>query len=120
MKNFFAPLRNPEMDIEHPVEEGFTQKPDGVPQQESSNRAGRPPPIVLSSTTNQIHLQRQLKGVVSENFEFRSTRNVTRVITISLADFQSVRSFFDSQCLSYFTFCPNLINLLRQLYATCP
>jgi hypothetical protein len=44
--------------------------------------------------------------VVSENFEFLSTRNETRVITRSLADFQSVRSFFDSQRLSYFTFCP--------------
>jgi hypothetical protein len=44
--------------------------------------------------------------VVSENFEFRSTRNGTRVITRNLADFQSVKSHFDSQNLSYYTFFP--------------
>jgi hypothetical protein len=44
--------------------------------------------------------------VVSENFEFRSTRNGTEVITRSLVDFQFVKSLFDSQRLPYFTFCP--------------
>jgi hypothetical protein len=96
------------MEVERPVEEGSTQKPPGTPQQESSSRSSRPPPIVLTSTINLINLQRQLKGVVSENFEYRSTRNGTTVITRSLADFQSMRSFFDSQRLSYFTFCPQI------------
>jgi hypothetical protein len=67
-------------------------------------KAGRPPPIVLTSAVNLIQLQKQLKGVVSGNFEFRSTRNGTRVITRGMADFQSVKSHFDSQKLSYFTF----------------
>jgi hypothetical protein len=44
--------------------------------------------------------------VVAENFEFRSTRNGTRVITKSLADFQSVKCLFNSQRLSYYTFFP--------------
>jgi hypothetical protein len=44
--------------------------------------------------------------VVAENFEFRSTRNGTRVITKGLADFQSVKSLFNSQRLSYYTFFP--------------
>jgi hypothetical protein len=45
-KNYFAPLRS-EMEVERPVEEGSTQKPDGIPQQESSSRSGRPPPSYL-------------------------------------------------------------------------
>lgn len=62
------------------------------------------PQIILTSAVNLIQLQKQLKNVVEGNFEFRSTRNGTRVITKSLADFQSVKSLFDSQLLSYFTF----------------
>jgi hypothetical protein len=44
--------------------------------------------------------------VVKENFEFRSTINGTRVITRSMADFQSVISHFDTNNLSYYTFYP--------------
>jgi hypothetical protein len=47
----------------------------------ATSKIGRPPPIILTSAINLIQLQKQLKGVVSENFEFRSTRNGTRVIT---------------------------------------
>jgi hypothetical protein len=42
--------------------------------------------------------------VVSENFEFGSTRNGTRVIMRSMVDFQSIKSHFDSQNLSYYSF----------------
>jgi hypothetical protein len=45
-KNYFAPLRT-EMEVERPVEEGSTQKPGGIPQQESFSRSGRPPPSYL-------------------------------------------------------------------------
>jgi hypothetical protein len=67
-------------------------------------KTGRPPPIVPASAVKLILLQKQLKTVVSENFEFRSTRNGTRVITRNMADFQSVKSHFDSQNLSYYSF----------------
>jgi hypothetical protein len=69
-QNFFAPLRGAEMDTE------------GSPREESAaGKAGRPPPIVLTSATNLIQLQKQLTNVVEDNFEFRNTRNGTRVIT---------------------------------------
>jgi hypothetical protein len=42
--------------------------------------------------------------VVSENVEFRSTRNGRKVITRSMADFQTVKSHFDRQNLSYYSF----------------
>jgi hypothetical protein len=69
-------------------------------------KPSRPPPIVLTSAVNLTLLQKQLKDVVSENFEFRSTRNGTRFITRNMADFQSVKSHFDSQNLSYYFFFP--------------
>jgi hypothetical protein len=53
-----------------------------------------------------IQLQKQLKIVVKENFNFRSTRNGTRVITRSMADFQSFKSLFDAHNLSYYSFYP--------------
>jgi hypothetical protein len=45
------------------------------------------PPVVLTSAVNQIQLKKQLKSVGIENFELRSTRNGTRIITRSMADF---------------------------------
>jgi hypothetical protein len=69
-------------------------------------KTGRPPPIILTSTANLIQLQKQLQSVVKENFELRSTRNGTRVITRSMADFQSVKSHFDAHNLSYYPFYP--------------
>jgi hypothetical protein len=67
-----------------------------------SNQAGRPPPIVLTSQVNLIQLQRQLKG----NFEFRNTRNRTRVVKKGMSDFSPIHSHFESSNLPYFTFYP--------------
>jgi hypothetical protein len=51
-------------------------------------------------------LQKQLKSAVKEIFEFRSNRNRTRVITRGIADFQSDKSHFDANNLSYYSFYP--------------
>jgi hypothetical protein len=65
-KNFFAPLRTNNMDTDAPdTESTATEK--AVPE-----KLGRPPPIVLTSTSNLIQLQKQLKGVAKDTFEFRS------------------------------------------------
>jgi hypothetical protein len=69
-------------------------------------KTGRPPAIILTSPVNLIQLQKQLKSVISEDFEFSSTRNGARVITRGVADFQSVKFYFDGQNLSYFSFYP--------------
>jgi hypothetical protein len=47
-----------------------------------------------------------MRSVVKENFEFRSTRNGTRVITSGVVYFQSVKSHFDTNNLSYYSFYP--------------
>jgi hypothetical protein len=74
---------------------------EGQKEQAPSSQTGRPPPIV-----NLIQLQRQLKGLLKRNFEFRNTRNGTRVVTKKMADFSAVRSHFESKIFPYFTFYP--------------
>jgi hypothetical protein len=44
-------------------------------------KASRLPPIILMSKSNLIQLQKELKSVEDNDFEFRSTRNGTRIIT---------------------------------------
>jgi hypothetical protein len=61
-----------------------------------------------------------MKIVVSGYFEFHSTRNGTRVITISMADFQSVKSHFDSQNLSYYSFFPKSEKYLKAVIRHLP
>jgi hypothetical protein len=75
-RNFFAPLKTSGMEV---VEE-TANKPDAE-QQPSTSKTGRPPPIVLTSTTNLTQLQRQVKNIVTGSFEFRNTRSGTRIVT---------------------------------------
>jgi hypothetical protein len=68
-RNIFAPLRTTDMYIDTSGTEAMLLE-EPVP-----TRTGTLPPIILTSTFNLIHLQKQLKGLIKENFEFRSTRN---------------------------------------------
>jgi hypothetical protein len=99
-RNFFAPLRTTTMDTDSSVTEATT------PEEAVPGKAGGPPPIILTSDTNLIQLQRQLKTVAKGDFEFRNTKNGTRVITKSMTDFEAVKSFFSAQNLSYYSFFP--------------
>jgi hypothetical protein len=70
-------------------------------EEAAPGKAGRPPPIILTSTTNLIQLQRHLKNVAKGDFKFRNTKNGTRVITKSMTDFEAVKSYFSTCNLSY-------------------
>jgi hypothetical protein len=62
--------------------ENNTTSTEAMPLEEAvPSKRGRLPPIVLTSATNLIQWRIQLNGVVKEQFEFRSTRNRTRIIT---------------------------------------
>jgi hypothetical protein len=99
-RNFFAPLRAANMDTDSAGSE------DSTSAATAPGKTGRPPPIILTSAVNLIQLQKKLKDVVSEDFEFRNTKNGTRVITRGMADFQSVKSYFENNSLSYFSYFP--------------
>jgi hypothetical protein len=105
-KNFFAPLRTAEMEIEHALVEGKSDGPNNELQQPSSSKAGRPPPIVLTTATNLMQLQKRIKDIVTGNFEFRNTRSGTRIVTKEMADFTAIRKHLDNNNLTYFTFFP--------------
>jgi hypothetical protein len=72
---------------------------EGEQQQAPSTQAGRPPRIVLTSQINLIQIQRQLKSLLKGNFEFRGTRNPTRVVTKEMVDFSTIRSHLESNNL---------------------
>jgi hypothetical protein len=82
--NFFALLRT-NMELEDSKEKS-NNRTDGE-QHEPTNQAGRPPPTNLTSATNLIQLQKQLKGIVKGSFEFRSTRNGTRIVPKEMINF---------------------------------
>jgi hypothetical protein len=69
-------------------------------------KTGRPPPIILTSTVKLIQLQKQLKNVLKEDFEFRTTRNRTRIVTRGMVDFLGVKSHLENHNLAFFTFFP--------------
>jgi hypothetical protein len=121
-RNYFAPLRTAEMNTTESNAEGEDAAEEQ--QQAPSRVAGRPPPIVLRTAANLILLQKQLKGLVKGNFEFRSTRNGTRVITKEMADYSAIRAYLDSNHLHCFTFRPKsekpIKAVIRQLPGDTP
>jgi hypothetical protein len=108
------------MDTNDPVSESNAEEAaDPAPR-----KSARPPPIVLTSAANLIQLQKQLEGVARQNFEFRNTRNGTRLVTKDMVDYQAVTSHFNNNHLAYFTFFPKLAKpvkaVLRHLPSNTP
>jgi hypothetical protein len=70
-----------------------------------SNRRRHPavtnwsPLTVLIYEVNLIQLQRQLKGLLKGNFEFRSTRNGIRIVTKEMAHFSTILFHLESNHL---------------------
>jgi predicted Zn-ribbon and HTH transcriptional regulator len=105
-KNFFAPLRTAEMEVEHAPVENTSDDPENEPQQPAANKAGRPPPIVLTTATILMQLQKRIKDIVTGKFEFRNTRSGTRIVTKVMVDFITIRKHLENNNLFYFTFLP--------------
>jgi hypothetical protein len=110
-RNLFAPLKTADMELKS-AEETKTQ-PDGDQQQPPSSQRGRPPPIMPTSETNLIQLQKQLKGLVKASFEFQNTRTGTRVVTKEMADCSAIKQYLNFQKLHYFTFFPKSLKLIK-------
>jgi hypothetical protein len=73
-RNFFSSLRTTGMDTE------TTDAENTVLEQEATRKPGRPPPIVMASTTNLIPLQSDLKEHVKGEYEFRNMQNGTYIV----------------------------------------
>jgi hypothetical protein len=65
-------------------------------------------------------LQKSIKGIVKSSFEFRSTKNGTRVLTKEMADFSAIKSFFLSKKLSFYTYFPKSQKLIKAVIRHLP
>jgi hypothetical protein len=91
------------------------------PQEETTtDKTGRPPPIVIIASPNLLQLQTFIKGIVKETFELRNTRNGTRVLTRYLADFAAVKSYLETQNLPYFTYYPKSLKPIKVVIRHLP
>jgi hypothetical protein len=91
-----------------------------TPPEITTAKTGRPPPIILTSAVNLIQLQKLLNNVVKEEFEFRTTRNGTKTITRGMVVFLGVKSHFETNNLSYFTFNPKSENPIKAVIRHLP
>jgi hypothetical protein len=53
-----------------------------------------------------MQLQRQVKNIATDSFEFRNTRRGTRIVTKEMADFSAKKKHLEIHKFSYFTFFP--------------
>jgi hypothetical protein len=86
-----------------------------LPEKEAPRKSGRPPPIVMTSTTNLIPIQSDLliKEHVKGEHEFRNTPSVTSIIIKEMADYSAINSYLEKNILQYFTFTPNSENSIK-------
>jgi hypothetical protein len=63
-------------------------------------------PIVLTSTTYLIQLQRHIQTITTDSFEFRNTRSETRIVTKEMADFSAIKKYLEKTNLAFFTYFP--------------
>jgi hypothetical protein len=98
--NLFAPLRTTDMDT-------TTEAENTLLQQEAPRKPGRPPPIMMTSTTNIIRLQSDLKEHIKGEYEFKNSQYGTRIIIKEMAEYSAIKSYLEKNNLHYFTFPPN-------------
>jgi hypothetical protein len=102
------------------TEDTNNQTDDEQQQQPPNCQRGRPPPIILTSTVNLMQLQRQLKGIVKGSFEFRNTRNGTRIVIKEMADYSAIKEYLSSQTLNYFTFYTKSLKHIKAVIRHLP
>jgi hypothetical protein len=69
-------------------------------------KTARPPPIVLTAPINLMKLNSEMKSILKGRYEYRNTRNGTRMVTSDMSHYLAAKNYFDSQKLPYFTFYP--------------
>ena len=72
-------------------------------EQEAPRKSGRPPSVVITSATNLIRLQGDLKEHDKGEYEFRNTQNGTRIITKEMTDYSAMKSCLNINFFQYFT-----------------
>jgi hypothetical protein len=100
--------------------EEVVEEPSESQQQAAPSQIGRPPPIVLTSEVNLIALQRQLKTISKNSFEFRSTRNGTKVVTTEMADYSAIRAHLESRNIPHYTFYPKSLKPIKAVIRHLP
>jgi hypothetical protein len=78
----------------------YIPDPECVPPEEAvPKKDERLPPILLTSAANFIQLQKQIKSVAKQSFEFRCTRNGTGVIARDMVGCLKVKIHLDTNNL---------------------
>jgi hypothetical protein len=96
-----------------PTEDTNRQTDSEQQQQPPNSQRDRPSPFILTATVNLIQLQKQIKGLVKSSFEFRNTRNGTRIVTKEMEDYSAIKEYLSSQNLNYFNFYPKSLKPIK-------
>jgi hypothetical protein len=65
-------------------------------------------------------LQKKPRGLVKDNFEFRTSKNGTRFVTREMADFSAVKTYFTRENLSIYTFFSKSLKPVKAVIRNLP
>jgi hypothetical protein len=72
-----------------------TDAEKALPEQEAPKTPGRPPPTMITSTTNLIRFQRDVKYHIKREYEFRNTGNRARTTTKETVDYSAMKFYLE-------------------------
>jgi hypothetical protein len=90
-----------------------TAAENALPEQEASRKSGKPPKIVMTSTTNFIRIQSDLEDHVNVQCKFRNRRSGTHIITKEMAEYSNMKCYLEENNPHYFTFSLNSENPVK-------
>jgi hypothetical protein len=72
-------------------------------RKETPKVTGRPPPIIVTTNTNLIKAQKEIKTKLKGDFTIRNTRNGFRIIK-DMEDYLTLKNHMDQNQTHYYTF----------------
>jgi hypothetical protein len=96
-RNFFTPLRVNDMDT------ATTAAENTLPEKEAHRKSGRPPPLVITSATNLIQLQSDLKKTQQRRVQVPKYMKWNPY----MAHYSAMKSCLETHNLHYFTLSQN-------------
>jgi hypothetical protein len=78
------------------------------------------PPVTIRVSLNLLNFQGELKPIIKDTFEFRTTRNGIKVVTKDTANYSALMRYFVASKIPYYTFHPKSLKSAKAVIRHLP
>jgi hypothetical protein len=108
-RNVFDPLRD--LVTEEAPETGIHEEDSEISQRFGKDRINS---IIITTQINMLKFQGEIKSIAKGSFEFRNTKNGTRVIVREMAEYLAIKSQLEKKKILFYAFHHKTLKRLRR------